>query len=41
VVVSALDTSNNKKYAIKKVNLKHIQVVNAFEDLIDAKRILR
>ena len=34
VVVSAVDTNTNKKYAIKKV-------LNAFEDLIDAKRILR
>ena len=34
VVVSAIDRTNNKKYAIKKV-------VNAFDDLIDAKRIIR
>ena len=34
VVVSALDKRTNKKVAIKKVT-------KAFEDLIDAKRILR
>lgn len=34
VVVSALDKAANKKVAIKKVG-------NAFEDLVDAKRILR
>ena len=34
VVVSALDRKNNVKVAIKKV-------ANAFDDLIDAKRILR
>ena len=34
VVVSALDRQKNKKVAIKKV-------INAFDDLIDAKRIVR
>lgn len=34
VVASALNKQNNKKVAIKKV-------INAFDDLIDAKRILR
>jgi mitogen-activated protein kinase 1/3 len=34
VVCACLDTSNNKKVAIKKIP-------NAFEDLIDAKRIVR
>lgn len=34
VVVSAIDRTTNKKYAIKKV-------INAFDDLIDAKRIVR
>jgi mitogen-activated protein kinase 1/3 len=34
VVVSAIDHTTKKKYAIKKV-------VNAFDDLVDAKRILR
>mmetsp|Transcript_39485 Transcript_39485/g.63300 ORF Transcript_39485/g.63300 Transcript_39485/m.63300 type:complete len:90 (+) Transcript_39485:224-493(+) len=34
VVCSAVDQTNDKKVAIKKIP-------NAFEDLIDAKRILR
>ena len=34
VVASALDRQRNKKVAIKKV-------LNAFDDLIDAKRIVR
>lgn len=34
VVASALDRQRNKKVAIKKV-------INAFDDLIDAKRIVR
>ena len=34
VVCSAMDTKRNKKVAIKKIG-------NAFEDLIDAKRIYR
>ena len=34
VVCSALDNKKNKKVAIKKIG-------NAFEDLIDAKRIYR
>jgi hypothetical protein len=34
VVCSAFDKRNNRKVAIKKVT-------NAFQDLIDAKRILR
>ena len=34
VVCACLDTSNNKKVAIKKIP-------NAFEDLVDAKRIVR
>lgn len=34
VVVSAQDVHTQKKYAIKKV-------LNAFDDLVDAKRILR
>lgn len=34
VVASALNKQTNKKVAIKKV-------INAFDDLIDAKRIVR
>ncbi len=47
VVCSALDKKANKKVAIKKVSTDRFtvtncwQVPNAFEDLIDAKRIVR
>jgi len=47
VVCSALDKKTNKKVAIKKVChliltvTNSYQVPNAFEDLIDAKRIVR
>ncbi len=43
VVCSANDKKANKKVAIKKVQsyIFKFQVSNAFEDLIDAKRIVR
>ena len=41
VVASALNKQTNKKVAIKKVQVAIMQVINAFEDVIDAKRILR
>ncbi len=41
VVASALNKQTNKKVAIKKVFIFNMQVINAFDDLIDAKRIVR
>lgn len=41
VVASALNRETNKKVAIKKVFYPPTQVINAFDDLIDAKRIVR
>lgn len=41
VVASALNKQTNKKVAIKKVTHQITQVINAFDDLIDAKRIVR
>ena len=41
VVASAINRQTNKKVAIKKVSNGGWQVINAFDDLIDAKRIVR
>lgn len=40
-MASALNKQTNKKVAIKKVFIFNMQVINAFDDLIDAKRIVR